>query len=393
MSPASALGTGRVASLSAAPPAEVEVVSQWEEFLAMEEEWSHLHERSLQRDNPFLAHEWLRAWWEAFGGRTEMLVLRLLAGERLIGIAPLMRGSSTYYGLPVRLLSLITNNHTNRADLIVAEQPGRCVAALLSFIHARARSWDMAQLNFVPADSPTAAAAEQAPAFSLACAVQPSHDSPVIPLDGNWESFYGRLDGHFRRNLRNREKRLERLGPVEYEELHDGPLHPFLQEIFAVGDRSWKAQGKTAVASTPALCRFYARLAELTQPKGRLSLHLLRVGGKPIAFHYSLRNDGAIYLLKTEYDTEYHPYSPGHQIQRHVLESAYRRGLRAFEFLGPDMPWKREWADRVRRHVKLLFFHQGPCSRLLRFLELRAKPALKRSPIVRRLRGQETPCH
>jgi len=115
-----------------------------------------------------------------------------------------------------------------------------------------------------------------------------------------------------------------------------------------------------------------------------LSLHLLRVGGKPIAFHYSLRNDRAIGLLKTEYDLAYQTYSPGHQIQKLVLESCYARGLSEFDFLGPDMEWKREWADRTRVHARLLLFRPGLRSRILAFLELDAKPALKRSRLIRR---------
>src|SRR5262249_9476925 len=159
-------------------------------------------------------------------------------------------------------------------------------------------------------------------------------------------------------NMKNREKRLGQLGPVDFEELPSGP-EGILEEMFVVGERSWKGAEKTAIGSTPELRRFYGRLAQLAQPRGWLSLHVMRVGGKAIAFHYSLQRDRTVFLLKTEYDTEYHTYSPGHQIQKRVLESCYARGLREFDFLGPDMPWKREWADRARNHVRLLLFHGG----------------------------------
>lgn len=102
------------------------------------------------------------------------------------------------------------------------------------------------------------------------------------------------------------------------------------------------------------------------------------MGGKPIAFHYSLRNARGLYLLKTEYDTEYRTYSPGHQIQRRVLERCVGEGLSEFDFLGPDMLWKRDWTDRVREHVRLLLFHGGVRSRLLHVLEAQAKPLVKR---------------
>ncbi len=373
-------------------PLVVEVVRDLSAFLALRHDWNPLLRESPQAGNPMLTHEWFQAWLEGFGERKDLLILLLRAGERLVGIAPLMRYRSSYHGVPIRLLSLITNDHTNRADFILADRTGECLAAILRFLRAEASGWDMAELNFLPLDSPTVATfRERAGDFGLTCETKPSYESPFIPLTGDWDSFYARLDGHFRRNLRNREKRLAGLGRVEYEESQEGvrPLGVLLGEICDVGERSWKGAEKTAVASTPELRRFYTRLAALTAPAGGLSLHLLRVGGKPIAFHYSLKSDGAVYLLKTEYDTAYHPYSPGHQIQKRVLERCYAHGVREFDFLGPDMDWKREWSDRVRQHVRMLLFHRGTRSRVLALLERRIKPALKRSRLLQRVRAND----
>jgi len=86
-------------------------------------EWNDLVDRTPDSDNVFLRHEWFRAWWEGFGRGKELLVLLIRSGGRLIAIAPLMRCWASYHGAPMRLVSLITNDHTNRSDLIVTE-PG-----------------------------------------------------------------------------------------------------------------------------------------------------------------------------------------------------------------------------------------------------------------------------
>jgi hypothetical protein len=52
------------------------------------------------------------------------------------------------------------------------------------------------------------------------------------------------------------------------------------------------------------------------------------------------------------------------------------------------MAWKRDWTGRVRSHVRLLLFRPAPRSRALAWLECRVKPFLKRSKLVRRLRGE-----
>lgn len=363
----------------------LEVVRNPSDFIARAQEWNSVLTKSGQGRNPMLTHEWFRAWWESFGEGKELLILFVKSGNTIIGIAPFMRYWTSYYGVPVRLLSLITNEHTNRCEFILADRPQECVRLVLDFVHRNATRWDLVDLNFLPTDSPTVEAIrEQAAQFELLCGAKPSYHSPFITLKGDWESFYGGLDGHFRRNMRNREKRLARRGAIRYEEA-SGPPDTLLPEMFEVGELSWKGLQQTAIASTTALLRFYTRLAELTYPKGWLSLHLLRVGETPVAFQYSLRNDDGIYLLKTEYDTAYQRYSPGHQIQKHVLERCFALGLREFDFLGPDMPWKQVWASQVRPHVRLLLFHRGLWSRTLAFLELQVKPALKRSLRIRRL--------
>ncbi|MGH9365216.1 MAG: GNAT family N-acetyltransferase, partial [Thermoanaerobaculia bacterium] len=139
----------------AAEPLALGVVSHLDEFLAMEDAWNDLLEKSPQRGQPMLSHEWFRAWWEAFGSDKELFVLTLRAGDRLIGIAPLMRARVSYHGLPVRLLSLITNDHTNRADLIIAERPEACVDLVLDFARRTASCWDLAQFDFLPVESLT----------------------------------------------------------------------------------------------------------------------------------------------------------------------------------------------------------------------------------------------
>jgi CelD/BcsL family acetyltransferase involved in cellulose biosynthesis len=281
-------------------------------------------------------------------------------------------------------VSLVTNDHTNRADLIVTERHPEVVRVVLGFLRRRL-AWHIAELDFVPADSPTVAVVErEASAFGFRCAEKPSYRSPYIALgrDG-WEAFYGGLDGRFRRNLRNREKRLAQVGEVEYAEA-TVPVEGWLPAMFAIGEKSWKGPEKTAIGSTPALQRFYTRLAELAAPRGWLSLHLLRVGGTPVAFHYSLRNDAGVYLLKTEFDIAYKAYAPGHQIQKRVLERCFAGGVPEFDFLGEDMEWKRDWTARVRPHVRLMIFRRGLWSRFLAFLELTVKPVAKR--LAQRLR-------
>ena len=73
--------------------------------------------------HPFLRHEWLRTWWDCFG-----------AGRRCTSWSSAPTAASRdraadaraaqMYGMPVRRLRFLQNDHTPRADVIVAERAG-----------------------------------------------------------------------------------------------------------------------------------------------------------------------------------------------------------------------------------------------------------------------------
>src|SRR5260370_29233610 len=75
---------------SSAPGLRVETVADVGSFLAPETPWNLLL-REAGLPYPFLRHEWVRTWWECFGGDRQLRILLVKAGGHLIGLAPLMR--------------------------------------------------------------------------------------------------------------------------------------------------------------------------------------------------------------------------------------------------------------------------------------------------------------
>ena len=52
----------------------VDLVSEYDAFLALESVWNDAAERAGVA-HPFLRHEWVRTWWDAFGGGAHLHVL------------------------------------------------------------------------------------------------------------------------------------------------------------------------------------------------------------------------------------------------------------------------------------------------------------------------------
>jgi CelD/BcsL family acetyltransferase involved in cellulose biosynthesis len=110
---------------------------------------------------------------------------------------------------------------------------------------------------------------------------------------------------------------------------------------------------------------------------GRLSLYFLRLDGRAVAFHYGLTHGGRYLLLKPGYDEALKECSPGQLLMDEVLKDCISRGLPEFDFLGPDMVWKRDWTDRARVHTWLYVFRDSRLGRGLRDAKFKWVPAAK----------------
>ncbi|MFZ5862723.1 MAG: GNAT family N-acetyltransferase [Nitrospirota bacterium] len=359
----------------------VRFITHWSEFLAWKERWNRHLDASPQRDNVMLRHEWFTVWWMTFGEGKDLWVAAVFDGDRLVGLAPLMRSARRYGMRPLRVISFIENEHTNRAEFIVGpdEQDG-VVRALWLALQAHRTEWDLVVLDYFPDGPLSSLWLDTAATLGYRLGRKRSYHSPYIPLTNDWDAYYGGLKGHFKRNLKNRAKRLNQLGTLTYERYpsEGRELKPFLEELFDVGAKSWKEADESAIASTPALKRFYGDLAVEADRQGWLSLHVLKLDDRPVVFHYSLRYRGRLFLLKTEYDLAYATYAPGHLLQKEVIEEAYREGMTEFDFLGPSMTWKLEWTDQVRPHGQLWSFNRGWRPTMVFAEKMVVKPWVKR---------------
>jgi CelD/BcsL family acetyltransferase involved in cellulose biosynthesis len=107
-------------------------------------------------------------------------------------------------------------------------------------------------------------------------------------------------------------------------------------------------------------------------------MFFLRLDGRAIAFQYGLLVDRRYYLLKPAYAEDLAECSPGQLLMEEVLKDCIARELEEFDFLGPDMPWKRDWTPQTRTHNWLYVFRDHALGRTLRRAKFDWLPTLKR---------------
>jgi CelD/BcsL family acetyltransferase involved in cellulose biosynthesis len=341
-------------------------------FDALGPEWNRLVARGPV-DLPFVRHEWISAWLDAFApdARLHVIVARGRAGEA-VGMAPLLE--ERHRGL-VRLVAP-ANDHSCRVEWALGPDVAGAVGAIWEHLRDRLR-WDVLLLRDLQRDGPTAGHLEAlARADRHPSGRWESMRSPWVPLGG--EPVEARISAKLRQNLRRRLRRLCETGAVSVRRVDgsDGLSETF-EAFLALEAAGWKGARGTAIARDPRLVRFYRAIVTGAAARGELALRALELDGRAVAVHLGLVHAGSYHLPKTAYDESLAAVSPGQLLQREVLAECEARGLAAFEFLGPDMEWKRDWEPRHRPHDWLYVYRPGLVGRAMHTLKHRVRPVVK----------------
>jgi CelD/BcsL family acetyltransferase involved in cellulose biosynthesis len=360
----------RLPTSAARGPGHVEEVQGRGGFDALRAEWDALLARGPV-DEPFHRHAFVGAWLEAFApeARLRVLVARDPDG-RATGMAPLVEERRS--GLV--LLSSPSNDHSPRVEWILGEAPDLAMRALWEHLRERLR-WDVLLLRDVPRHGPTSSLLEAvARADRHPTGRWPSLVTPYLALAGG-DPREAKLSSKFLANLRRRMRKLAEQGAVSYRRVSGGAeVEPFLSQFFALEAAGWKGERGTAIARDPRTIAFYRGLARAAGGEGWLALRALDLDGRPVAMHFGLMHRGVYSLPKPAYDERLGACSPGQLLFREVLAECEARQLRELDFLGPDMPWKREWEPAFRPHDWLYVYRPGMTGTVLHAVKHRLKP-------------------
>lgn len=312
--------------------------------MATAAQWDDLVDRTPE-PCPWLRPGWVEAWWRAFG-RGRLRFLTLHRGDRLAALVPLAERRGA--------LIAPSNYHTPAFELVGEDDDAVRELAREVFALGSRRL----EARFIqPWDVTTTALRDEARASGYRVLERRLERSPFVATDLGWDDYLASLGVKLRRELRRRRRRLEEQGRVELS-VDDGrgDLDKLLTEGFRVEGSAWKEARGTAIASQDATAAFYREIAHWAAGRGSLRLAYLRLDGRALAFDFGIEEDGRHYLLKTGFDPGFRGLSPGMLLRFLMLARAFELGLRSYEFLGTDEPWKLDWTSSVRERVELRAF-------------------------------------
>jgi CelD/BcsL family acetyltransferase involved in cellulose biosynthesis len=240
------------------------------------------------------------------------------------------------------------------------------------------KSWDMIRITDVPAGGNAWHLYRAAGAAGFPVGTWESQCSPYLELPLSYEQLLAGLNSHFRANLRRHRRRLEGMGTVTVERFTGGKdLQDRLEECFAIEQKSWKGLEGTAICQDSKTLSFYTQLAHTAASQDYLSLFLLKLNGQAIAFHYGLTYGGIYYMPKVGFDAAFEAGSPGLVLLEEIIKDCIGRELKRCDFLGMDMPWKRDWSKEANRHDWLFIYRDAMFGRTLRKVKFKWIPVAR----------------
>ena len=215
--------------------------------------------------------------------------------------------------------------------------------------------------------------------------------APYVLLKGDWAGFYGRKRRKFRYNLSRAERSLDQMGglsfthatsPEDVERLMDTAFDIYQRRSSPL----YRAHLWREAAGRAVLRRMAVEFARM----GWADLTFLLAGDRPIAFCYGFHNEQDYFFYATAFDPDprYAVHSPGVLLAKHLLERAFERGYRRFDFMVGDEPYKRTWATHDEGVYTYVLGKPSLRSRTAFWLycaSLRAKQRARRYPAIRAL--------
>ena len=311
---------------------------QREELAALEPEWCELLP-ACSLNKVFVTPTWLRTWWAEFGARPgtrpgvgrELILLSVRDGERLVGVAPLMRE-----GESLRFAG--DTNVCDYMDFVVAR--GREEEALSAVLRSLGEEpWRELSLWAVPEGSPTLEAlAAVAPAFGLTVETEQEDVCPQLELPSSWEEYLAGLGKKDRHELRRKMRKLAAAGELEMETVEGAePVAAALEDFLRLYRES---RTDKAEFMTEPMERFFRAITAALAAEDKLTIEFLKLSGLRVAAVLCFCGGDESLLYNSGYDPSYAYLSVGLVSKALSLRKAIEEGKRRFDFLRGPEPYK-----------------------------------------------------
>ena len=336
------------------------------EVMKLRSEWEALLVQARNK-SIFMTWEWLVSWWEIFGGDSDLwwLIIRSRDGK-MVGGAPLyLRKHRNGLFLPHRELRFVGTGASvapEHLDIVVdhANSNG-LVRTISAYLVDHFSDWDILCLANI---SDPAAATYQLADELVRCGATSFIESqlpnaPYIPLPNSWDEYFKSLSAKMRANIARHRRKLDREYQVTFHVWShaDGDLDLAFDEFERLFQTRKASVGiGNKFEEVHGYRQFHRLLAQKFAEKDWLYLAFLKNGKKPLAAEYTFKYLNSLYSYQFGFDAKFARNNVFKVLRSYIIEDAIGRGLKEFELLRGQEPYKYAWkAVPMRKHLLKCF--------------------------------------
>jgi CelD/BcsL family acetyltransferase involved in cellulose biosynthesis len=280
--------------------------------------------------NAFAERWYLEAAQAALDAEGDVQLARVWAGERLIGLLPLVV-HDRYAGLPIRSLQNWLNHNAFLGTPLVAKGEERHFwNVLLRAVDAYQDGGLFLHLSGMALNGPIARALEEeCQATGRRFAIVQREERALLEHGLSPEAYLEtNMRGKKRKELRRQHKRLSEEGALAFERSDGGDgLDRWIADFLELEQAGWKGENGSALACAPETQELFRSALHGAAKAGKLELLTLRLDGRAIAMLANFLTPPGAFSFKTAFDEHYARFSPGVLLQVENLALLEREGI------------------------------------------------------------------
>jgi CelD/BcsL family acetyltransferase involved in cellulose biosynthesis len=343
----------------------------------------------MERPEVFYTWEWAQAVQSAYRASLKPLLFLGYEGGHLAGVASLATAVSRKN---VTFLAATTGDYCE--FLTQPQQRAEFVGAVFSEL-GKAKSFVV--LANLPEDSATPAALRIAAGkHGFHMHIRPAYLCAQVELGSGEQCQELKTALAGKKKLRRYLRGMEREGPVTFVHLQSySEIQAALPEFADAHVARFQATQRTSSLTTPERRFFLDELARRFSGTGVVTLSMLMIGDRPVAWNYGFQFHGSWFWYQPTFDGRHEENSPGYcLLSRVVIEACDMDGMNVVD-LGLGAEGYKERFGNGTRQTLYVTATKSWGRHLREIARYRLASALKRSPkvesAVRRVLGREKP--
>jgi CelD/BcsL family acetyltransferase involved in cellulose biosynthesis len=207
-----------------------------------------------------------------------------------------------------------------------------------------------------------------------------AHESPYICLAGcrTLEDLLEQRPQKHRTDVRRQLRRLNEQGLVELQVYGPQQLaetRDELDRMRAAYEDLWEGAPSARLFRQPGTLAFYERLLDLALPPGLVHFSVLRLGDRPISWHFGFLHRAVLHWYKPTYDKQFERFSPGKVHLASVIEHGLQHGWKEIDLGCGQEDYKYRWTNTARALLQWQWEALSWRGRLVRCAKSLARPA------------------